>query len=50
MTNKEAATVLKNIIPKAGRGSGKTGMILTITEALLKAIVLLEKTEDEEIV
>lgn len=51
MTNQEAANVLKNILLSNGRmarGNGKSTMALIHTQALFKAIALLEKTPDEK--
>ena len=49
MSNKEAATVLRNILgfySSPARGSCKTQLVLIHTVALTKAIALLENTPD----
>lgn len=45
MTDKEAAAVLRNarVLMSGGRGNGKSGLALSWTEALLKAISVLER-------
>lgn len=50
MTNKEAADFLKKMCLNVqfGRGNGKSMTVLRYTEAMMKAIHLLETTPDEE--
>lgn len=45
MTDKEAAAVLRNVrvLMSGGRGNGKSGLALSWTEALLRAISVLER-------
>lgn len=46
MTNKEAAEILKNLFPPISRGDGKSTTKLIITEALIKAIDVLENSPE----
>ena len=51
LTNKEAAEVLRRLLSmysnmSVGRANGKTMTLLRTQEALMKAIYLLEHTED----
>lgn len=49
MTNKEAASILKNVLDNlniAARGNGKPTLTLMYIEAYLKAIDILERTPD----
>lgn len=49
MSNQEAAYILRNIIPPISRGDSKSTTKLLITEALIKAISIVENTPDEDI-
>ena len=50
MTNKEAAEILKNLCRNVrfGRGNARSMVAIKCTQAIIKAIRLLETTPDEE--
>ena len=49
MSNKEAAAVIKSTLINQviGRANGKTIMVAALNQALMKAVVALEKMPDE---